>query len=64
MPVPRRRTSKSKRDRRRTHKKLSPVTLQRDPETGGWKRPHRASVTEDGATYHGRTVPGVKTKTV
>lgn len=56
MPVPRRRTSSSKRDRRRTHKKLSAPTLSYDPETGTWKRPHTAAETPNGLVYRGRQV--------
>lgn len=41
MAVPKRRTSKSKKNKRRTHYKLPRVTLSKDPQTGEYKVPHR-----------------------
>ncbi|WZU00527.1 50S ribosomal protein L32 [Erysipelothrix sp. D19-032] len=41
MAVPKRRTSKARKNDRRTHYKLPRVTLAKDPQTGEWKVPHR-----------------------
>ena len=41
MAVPKRRTSKSRKNKRRTHYKLPKVTLVKDPQTGEYKVPHR-----------------------
>ncbi|UPU39228.1 50S ribosomal protein L32 [Erysipelothrix sp. Poltava] len=43
MAVPKRRTSKARKNKRRTHYKLPNVTLRKDPQTGEWKLPHRAN---------------------
>ena len=43
MAVPKRRTSKSVKNKRRTHYKLPRVTLVKDPETGEYRLPHRAN---------------------
>ncbi len=43
MAVPKRRTSKSRKNKRRTHYKLPRVTLSKDPQTGEWKVPHRVN---------------------
>ena len=54
MAVPKRKTSKSKRDKRRTHKKTNAVTMGTCPECGEPKLPHHAC--ENCGTYKGRTV--------
>lgn len=41
MAVPKRRTSKSRKNKRRTHYKLPRVTLAKDPQTGEYHVPHR-----------------------
>ncbi len=41
MAVAKRRTSKTRKAKRRTHVKLPKVTLAKDPVTGDWKLPHR-----------------------
>ena len=40
MAVPKRRSSKSRTRKRRTHKKISPVTIVRCEACGGFKKPH------------------------
>lgn len=41
MAVQKRRTSRHRKAKRRTHVKLPTVTLAKDPVTGDWKLPHR-----------------------
>jgi len=41
MALPKRKHSKSRRDKRRTHWKLDPPHLIACPECGKWKLPHR-----------------------
>jgi len=41
MPNPKRRHSKARRDKRRTHDALQPPSLSRCPECGEEKMPHR-----------------------
>ena len=58
MPVPKRKTSKSKRDKRRTHQKTaSPNTVQ-CPQCGDAKLPHQAC--PSCGTYKGRDVMEVE----
>jgi large subunit ribosomal protein L32 len=52
MAVPKRKTSKSKRNKRRSHHALSMPTLRRDPETDELHLSHRAHMAEDGAYYY------------
>ena len=54
MPVPKRKTSKSKRDKRRTHKKIDAPNLTQCPQCGDSKLPHHACPTC--GTYKGKTV--------
>lgn len=54
MAVPKKKTSKSKRDMRRSHHALSKVNVVVDSQTGEYKLPHHVSL-KDG-TYNGRTV--------
>ncbi|MEY3197057.1 MAG: ribosomal protein [Pseudomonadota bacterium] len=54
MAVPKKKTSKSRRDMRRAHHALKPINVIVDKETGEFKLPHRMSL-KDG-TYNGRTV--------
>lgn len=54
MPVPKRKTSKSKRDKRRAHQKVSAPSLSRCPQCGELKLPHH--VCPGCGTYKGRTV--------
>ncbi len=53
MAVPKRKTSKSKRDMRRSHDALSKTNIVEDKTTGELKRPHHVSA--DGY-YNGRQV--------
>ncbi|MBK3913750.1 50S ribosomal protein L32 [Listeria ivanovii] len=53
MAVPARRTSKAKKNKRRTYKGLTAPGLSRDSETGEYRMSHRIS--PDG-TYNGRTI--------
>jgi large subunit ribosomal protein L32 len=54
MAVPKRKTSKSRRDKRRTHKKAEAATVNECPECGEPKQPHRAC--PSCGSYKGRTV--------
>ncbi len=54
MPVPKRKTSKSKRDKRRTHKKTEAPNLSECPQCGEEKLPHRAC--PSCGTYNGKDV--------
>ncbi len=60
MAVPKKKTSKSKRDQRRSHHALKSVNVVVDPTTGELKRAHHISL-KDGY-YNGRQViiPKVK----
>ena len=53
MAVPKRKTSKSKRDMRRSHDSLGKTNVVEDKTTGELKRPHHVSA--DGH-YNGRQV--------
>jgi len=57
MAVPKRKTSKSKRDMRRSHHALEAVNVVEDRTTGELKRPHHVSA--DGY-YNGRQVTDKK----
>lgn len=57
MAVPKKKTSKSKRNMRRAHDSLSAVTVVEDKTTGELKRPHHVSA--DGH-YNGRKVTKAK----
>ncbi|MFO7560863.1 MAG: 50S ribosomal protein L32 [Desulfobacterales bacterium] len=54
MPVPKRRTSKSKRDKRRTHDKIEAPTLSVCSQCGEAKQPHHAC--PSCGEYKGRAV--------
>jgi len=58
MAVPKRRTSKSKKRKRRNHVRAYPVALQACPRCGSPKRPHRVC-TECGF-YAGKKMAEVK----
>lgn len=57
MAVPKKKTSKSKRNMRRSHHNLKPISVMEDPTTGELKRPHHLSL--DGY-YNGRRVTTAK----
>jgi large subunit ribosomal protein L32 len=42
MALPKRKTSKSRRDKRRTHQKLDPPTVTECPQCGESRQPHHA----------------------
>jgi large subunit ribosomal protein L32 len=54
MAVPKRKTSKSKRNKRRTHQKVAIPNLTRCPQCGEARLPHHAC--PSCGTYKGRTV--------
>ncbi len=54
MPVPKRKTSKSKRDMRRTHQKIAAPNVIACPQCGEAILPHR--VCPDCGTYKGRDI--------
>ncbi len=54
MAVPKRKTSKSKRNKRRTHQKIAVPNLTRCPQCGEARLPHHAC--PSCGTYKGRTV--------
>ena len=54
MAVPKRRTSKAKRDKRRSHDSLTKAAHSMCPQCGGPKLPHR--VCPGCGSYRGRTV--------
>jgi len=57
MAVPKRKTSKARRNWRRSHHGLKPINLVEDATTGELKRPHHVSV--DGY-YKGKQVTEAK----
>lgn len=59
MAVPKRKTSPSRRNMRRSHHKLDKVNAVEDKTTGELKRPHHVS--PDGY-YNGRQVTAVKVR--
>jgi len=59
MAVPKRKTSKARRDKRRTHFKLATPSLQECPNCHQPKRPH--SVCPTCGTYKGREVEPLRT---
>ena len=54
MAVPKRKKSKSKRNKRRTHQKITGVNLTSCPQCGDARLPHHAC--PSCGTYKGRTV--------
>ena len=54
MAVPKRKTSKARRDKRRTHKKQAAPNLTTCPECGEAMKPHRAC--PSCGSYRGRTI--------
>lgn len=56
MAVPKRKTSKSKRDKRRTHYKAKVPTLSICGETGEVHRPHTAYTVDGNLYYNGRMI--------
>ncbi len=56
MAQPKRRTSKTRRDKRRTHKKATTPQLSTDPTTGEMHLRHRAHWSEGKLYYRGRVL--------
>jgi large subunit ribosomal protein L32 len=54
MAVPKKKTSKSKRNMRRSHLALGKINVVVDSETGEYKLPHHMSLTD--GTYNNRQV--------
>ncbi len=53
MAVQQRRNSKTRKAKRRTHYKLTPVTIVKDPKTGEYVRPHHMS---ESGYYNGKKI--------
>jgi len=58
MPLPKRKTSKSRRDKRRTHQKIEPLNLTKCPQCGDAMLPHHVCPTC--GNYKGRNVLDVE----
>ncbi len=58
MAVPKRKTTKSKRNMRRSHHALAPVNIITDSTTGEYKLPHHISLTD--GFYKGKQVVAQK----
>ena len=56
MPNPKRKLSKTRRDKRRTHYKAIPATISTDPTTGEAHLMHRAHWYEGKLYYKGQVV--------
>ena len=56
MPNPKRRHSRTRRDKRRTHDKVALFTLSTDATTGATHIRHRAHWSEDKLYYKGKVV--------
>ncbi len=56
MATPKRRTSKTRRDKRRTHKKATTPQFSKDPTTGEIHVRHRAHWHDDKLYYRGRVL--------
>ena len=54
MPVPKRKTSKSKRDKRKAHNKIDAPNLAQCPQCGDTRLPHHAC--PSCGTYKGKSV--------
>lgn len=61
MPTPKKKTSRSRRDMRRSHDGLSESAVAVDKKTGDLVRPHRAHKASDGAYYYkGKQISAAK----
>jgi large subunit ribosomal protein L32 len=52
MPTPKKKTSRSRRDMRRSHDGITAPAVATDKKTGELVRPHRATKGTDGAYYY------------
>ncbi len=63
MPTPKKKTSRSRRDMRRSHDAIDAVAVAVDKKTGEFHRPHRAFKAADGAYYYnGKQISAAKSK--
>ncbi len=63
MPTPKKKTSRSKRDMRRSHDGLELPAIGFDKKTGEFHKPHTAYKGADGAFYYkGKQIIAAKTK--
>lgn len=61
MPTPKKKTSRSKRDMRRSHDGLVAPAIATNKKTGELVRPHRATKSSDGALYYkGKQISAAK----
>lgn len=61
MPTPKKKTSRSKRDMRRSHDSLTAPGMAIDKKSGELVRPHRAHKAADGALYYkGKQISAAK----
>ncbi|MBK9322504.1 MAG: 50S ribosomal protein L32 [Bdellovibrionaceae bacterium] len=61
MPTPKKKTSRSRRDMRRSHDSLTTAAVATDKKTGELVRPHRAMKASDGAYYYkGKQISAAK----
>lgn len=61
MPTPKKKTSRSRRDMRRSHDFLEAPAVAVEKKTGALIRPHRAYKGEDGAYYYkGKQISAAK----
>lgn len=61
MPTPKKKTSRSRRDMRRSHDGLDTPAIAVDKKTGELVRPHRAHKGTDGALYYkGKQISAAK----
>jgi len=61
MPTPKKKTSKSRRDMRRSHDSLDLPAMAIDKKSGELVRPHRAFKAADGAFYYkGKQISAAK----
>lgn len=61
MPTPKKKTSRSRRDMRRSHDGLSMPAMTLDSKSGEWVRPHCAHKGADGAYYYkGKQISAAK----
>lgn len=52
MPTPKKKTSRSRRDMRRSHDAIQAPAMSLDSKSGEWVRPHCAHKGPDGAYYY------------
>ncbi len=61
MPTPKKKTSRSRRDQRRSHDGISAPAVAVEKKTGELVRPHRAHKASDGAYYYkGKQISAAK----